>query len=349
MRSQAKIIKKLSSITNNKIIPLYVFFELTYKCNLSCRHCYVLKPTHEDLNEELTTTEIKNIIDDLKEVGGFIITFTGGEVFLRPDLLQILSYTKSKNFSIRIFTNGTLITKNIADKIKEIYPLEVGISIYGKSAKTHDKITRVPGSFDSSLQAIKYLRERNIRVAVKCTLMKENIKDYPAVYDLAKSLGCQPQFDPTIVPKDNGDRSVLSLRIGRNKLKELFQDKNLFPPKRITAKQLKRNFLCDAGKSLVNITPYGDVQPCLQFRINAGNLKDSRFSNIWNNSQLFSILRNLKNTDLILCNSCSLQRFCSRCPGIAQLEDGNFLGKSQRACEIAKVRQELHQQKDRIQ
>lgn len=345
MPPSTKVIRKLSTLINIKTIPLYVFFELTYKCNLSCKHCYVVKPTLKDLSKELTTPEIKDIISQLKEMNGLIITFTGGEVFLRPDILEILNYTKRQNFAIRIFTNGTLINKKIADEIKKIYPLEVGISLYSASSKVHDKITQVPGSFDKSLQAIKYLRERNIRVVIKCTLMKENIKDYPGVHHLAKSLGCYPQFDPTIVPKDNGDKSVLSLRIGKDKLKELFQDKNLFSPKRIIVKPLKRDFLCGAGKSLVNITPYGEVQPCLQFRINAGNLRNRSFADIWKNSLSLLNLRSLKETDLYICNSCSLQRFCSRCPGIAQLEDGDFLGKQTRACEIAEVKKELYQQR----
>lgn len=121
-------------------IPFNVQFELTYRCNLSCRHCYVV----QDKQKELTFKEITSILDQLVEMGTFYLCFTGGEIFTRKDIPDILWYAKEKGFFLILLTNGTLITDKEIDELKELGPLGIEISLLGARDKTHDFITNTP-------------------------------------------------------------------------------------------------------------------------------------------------------------------------------------------------------------
>ena len=111
--------------TLDKCIPFKVDWEITYRCNLRCSHCYQTGASGE---KELTTEEIYSALDELADLGCLYLTFTGGEILLREDLFDIAKYARKKEFAIRLFTNGTLIDEKVADKIKNLSPLSVEIS-----------------------------------------------------------------------------------------------------------------------------------------------------------------------------------------------------------------------------
>ena len=106
--------------TMDKFIPFKLDWELTYRCNLKCAHCY---QTGLSYGEELSTKKIYSILDELASLGCLYITFTGGEILLRKDFLDIAQYARKKNFALRLFTNGTLIDPGTADKIKDFAPV----------------------------------------------------------------------------------------------------------------------------------------------------------------------------------------------------------------------------------
>lgn len=347
------VINKLEKLSLKKFVPLHIFFEITYGCNLICKHCYLVdKPkvlktnlglickSNNDLkNNELKTDEIKKILTEVSSLGAFFITFTGGEVFTRNDIFEILSYSQKLKFAIRIFTNGTLINKKELNFLKKLQPIEVGISLYGATKETHEKITRQAGSFAKTINVIKLMRKNNIPVSMKCPLMNLNLKEYKALLNLGKKLGAVCKFDHTIVPMDDGNKDPLSLRLNKKNLFSLLQDKTLYPVEKITFSKDK-NLMCDAGKNMATISPYGDVYPCIQLRIPFGNLREKTFKEIWEGKNTKKI-RFLNNKDFKDCFKCELINFCGKCPGIAQLEDKSFLNKSSRACEIAQIRKEI--------
>jgi radical SAM protein with 4Fe4S-binding SPASM domain len=322
--------------------PLSVHFELTDRCNLTCRHCYVVRGAAP----EMTTVQVNAALDALAQAGVIFVTFTGGEPFVRADLFEILEYSRSLNFSVRLFTNGTLIDEAAADRLAGLSPREIGISLYGASAETHDYMTRVQGSFVKSLAAARMLIGRGVRVVVKSVLMKPNFEEYGALIDLALGMGAAYMFDATVFPRDDGGREPLELRLDDGQLEAVLSDPRLLPgagAARPTAMpDVCRGPVCDLGVVCLGVSASGDVFPCLQFRRNYGSLKN--IENICLNEVIQGIrscklLFRMKIENLLFkCYNCNLKEHCMRCPGLAALEDGDVMGPSEWACRLARAR-----------
>ncbi|MBI2252976.1 MAG: radical SAM protein, partial [Armatimonadetes bacterium] len=160
---ESSYIKERDSVYKNilkqaqiKKIPFYSLIELTYNCNLKCRHCYI-SPLKK---EELKLNSILKIIQELKENNCLELTFSGGEPLVRPDFFKILEFAKINNFAITIKTNGTLIDSKIAEEIAQFYPYEVHLSIYSLNSKIHDFITQKPGSLEKTIKSLYFLLEK---------------------------------------------------------------------------------------------------------------------------------------------------------------------------------------------
>jgi MoaA/NifB/PqqE/SkfB family radical SAM enzyme len=201
-----------------------VQWELTYRCNERCTHCYldVLAPGAR-VPGELGTAECKRVLDELAALGALTVTFSGGEALVRSDFFEIALYARKKGFAVRVFTNGILLKAEVADKLAAVRPVVVEISVYGVDAATHDGITMIPGSFDLTMRAFDLLRARGVRTILKAPIMRENFRQMDALRDLALEQGASFQYDLTIVPKHTGDRSPLRHRLTDDELLELFR------------------------------------------------------------------------------------------------------------------------------
>lgn len=330
------ILTRILETTLTKFIPFNVIFELTYRCNLRCQHCYI--PEINRHKEELTTEEVKSVVSQLADLGCLYLTYTGGEVLLRPDFFELCYHAKRLGFALRIFTNGTLVTPQIADKIAEIMPMSVDISIYGKKAGTHDRVTRARGTWERSMNAVRLLRERGVRTVMKVPLMNLNVAEYQEIRRLAEELGAECRLDPTIAPMDDHNRDTLALRIDAKALYDLFSDRSLFPQEEPLGAESP---LCEAGRNTIGISPTGEVYPCIQLQLSAGNVREKPLREIWEEAPIMKRMRSLTPSDLHHCSSCKIQQYCNRCPGIAYLEDGDWLGRSSRACQIAGIRRKI--------
>ena len=321
-------------------VPLSVQFDLTYRCNERCVHCYL---DHDD-HGELTTAEIRGILDQLAAAGTLFLIFSGGELLLRRDLFELLGHARALMFDVKLKTNGILLRQAEADRIRDAGVREVQLSVYSHRADVHDAITKVPGSFERTIEAIRLLRARGIRVLIANVLMTSNAFDYAGVQALARSLGAESTVDPTITPMMNGDTGVLSLRVEPPKLLQIFRDRSLVPddfcappssaaPDQDTLEAMP----CSAGHTACYISPYGEVFPCVQFPLPTGNLRSQRFEQIWHRSPQFADVRAIRVKDLPTCSHCGFASSCTRCPGLAYME-GNMRGPSSADCEKSKLR-----------
>ncbi len=161
-----------------------VVWNMTRRCNLKCVHCY---SASADINypDELTTDEGKKLIDDLAAFGAPVILFSGGEPLMRPDLPELAQYATDNGMRAVISTNGTLITRDIAAKLKKIGLSYVGVSLDGLE-KTHDRFRGTKGAFDKAMEGIRNCREAGIKVGIRFTVNKRNLADVPAMFDLLK-------------------------------------------------------------------------------------------------------------------------------------------------------------------
>ncbi len=315
-----------------KAIPLNVVIELTRVCNINCCHCYNRKD-----NAELSFSQIKEIAVQLRQAGALFLSLTGGEVFTKHDILDICSYLRKMSFDLSIFTNGTLINQGNINRIQELGLSEVGISIQGAIAETHDRISGAKGCFEKSINAIKLLKSKDIPVNLKCTLMKDNFHEYKQVMELAKNLGVSCIIDPIISPKDDGTKDVLIHRLDQDQLFSFYQDQ-LSGQKGFDIED-SEDFVCPAGTVMASISAKGDVYPCIQLPEKLGNVFETEFKDIWANSEFLTEMR--KNQKIKACDNCRLIDYCTRCPGLAYLEDGDAFGISSIACLNAAVYEKI--------
>lgn len=164
-----------------------VVWNLTRRCNLHCAHCYA-DATDKPQPGEMTTAEGKRLIDDLADFEVPVLLFSGGEPLLREDLFDLAAYAAGMGIRCVLSTNGTLITPEVAERIKEAGLSYVGVSLDGVGA-AHDKIRGKKGAFDEALQGLRYCRDAGIPVGLRFTVHALNVDELPAVFDLAEEEG----------------------------------------------------------------------------------------------------------------------------------------------------------------
>jgi radical SAM protein with 4Fe4S-binding SPASM domain len=316
-------------------IPLNVQLDLTYRCNERCVHCYLDHHDHGEMN----TAEIKDLLDQMADAGVFYLTISGGEIMMRRDFFEILEHARKKTFCIKLKTNGILIGDKEAGRIKELGVESVQVSIYSHNSEVHDAITKLPGSLEDSKEAVRRLRAHGIPVIMANVLMVQNASDYEGVRALAAELDAHFMMDPTVTPMMDGGRSVLSLNVDESALREVFRNEALVgnleefcaPPQGPDEDALDM-LPCSAGNTACYVSPYGDVYPCVQFPLLSGNVRQTKFVDIWRDSPQLNEVRTIRLRDMPTCSQCTHGGTCTRCPGLAYLE-GNMRGPSYQDCE----------------
>ena len=335
------LLQELTEKALAKNVPLSVQLDLTYRCNERCVHCYL---DHDD-HGEMTTAEIKHLLDEMAEAGVFVLSLSGGEIFLRKDLFEILEYARfQRQFCVKLKTNAIMVREREAARLREIGVESIQISIYSHRPEVHDGITLVPGSLQRSLTAARFVKSQGLRVIFANVLMVQNARDYQGVRNLAEELGVESTLDPTITPMMDGNRSVLSLGADQATLRGVFRDQGLVgdvdefcaipaPGDEDSLAALP----CSAGHTACYVSPYGDVFPCVQFPLPTGNVRKQKFLDIWRHSEKMNEVRAIRLRDLTTCTSCTHVGSCTRCPGLAFME-GNMRGPSSQDCEKSFVR-----------
>ncbi len=323
-------------------VPLSVQLDLTYRCNEKCIHCYL---DHDD-HGEMTTIEIKHLLKEMADAGVFILTLSGGEIFLRKDLFEILEYARALTFCIKLKTNAVLIREAQAARLRDLGVESVQISIYSHRPEVHDAITKVPGSLRRSIAAIRFLRAQGLKVVIGNVLMTQNMQDYHGVRALAEEIDARYTLDPTITPMMDGDRSILKLNADESALHNLFRDEYFVgnaeefcapPPAPNDNEESMASLPCSAGHTACYVSPYGEFYPCVQFPLSCGNVRQQRFIDIWRNSEKLKEVRSIRLRDLSSCSQCAHGSTCTRCPGLAFME-GNMRGPSTADCEKSYAR-----------
>ena len=316
-------------------IPLSVHFDITYRCNERCVHCYL---DHDDLGE-MTTAEIEDVLDQLADAGVFFLALSGGEVLMRRDFFDIVEHARRRLFNVKIKTNGVMIREPEARRLRQLGVEQVQISVYSHRPEVHDGITKLPGSLRRTIEAIRFLKLQGLKVSMANVLMTANLFDNHGVMSLAKDLGVSYTLDPTITPKIDGNTAVLALRAPGAELRRVFRNEELVgnvaefcAPPAAPDEDVMDGYPCSAGHTSCYISPYGDVFPCVQFPLPSGNLRREKFVEIWRHSSALKEVRSIRARDLTTCSTCSHVGSCSRCPGLAYME-GNMRGPSSADCE----------------
>jgi radical SAM protein with 4Fe4S-binding SPASM domain len=325
--------------------PVKATIELTYGCNLRCVHCY--NPTHK-AKGELTTQEFCRIIDQLAQEGCFVITFTGGELFTRRDAFEIFNYTKKKGMAIILFTNATLITPERVDRIQALGPWRVEISIYGATQETYEKVTGVSGSFGRFLEGVERLREREVPLLVKMPVMTLNQHEVKQAKTLVEGWGVRFVYCPEITPGQDGSLEPLQYRIEAQNLVQL--DQEILGKSQGVGEEEKKCqaggglFRCGCGKSSAAVTPYGEMNLCIDFPVPQYDLRTGNVSEGWR--ALVEYVDSARPSQAYECPSCSVQDYCRQGPRDGWLEKGDFSPCLPYFKELASIEKQTYETSD---
>jgi radical SAM protein with 4Fe4S-binding SPASM domain len=179
--------------------PRLVFWEVTKGCNLRCIHC---RATATELMSpaDLPTDKALDIISQIADFGNPILVLSGGEPLYRHDIFQLAEYATGRGLRTALATNGTLVTKDVAQKIKQAGIKRVSISLDGSDAHTHDSFRGIPGAFDAAVYGMRNLQALGVSVQINTTIARHNAHQLPAVLDLARSLGADALHTFLLVP-----------------------------------------------------------------------------------------------------------------------------------------------------
>lgn len=321
--------------------PVSAMIELTHRCHLACSHCY-LEDNHrwQDKARELSTAEAKSCIDQLHAAGCMFLTVTGGEVFLRRDLFDLLAHARSRGLAVTLFTTGTLLDARALDTLASLHLRGVELSLYSTDPSVHDGITGRAGSHEKTMDTLSQLLARQVPVSIKCPLMQSNFASYPALKALAQQLGISLAVDATVVPRNDGGDRPTGQRMDLRQLTEFYEQPEFRPAARVQRRlPLATDSICAIGKRSCVIGPFGDVYTCLGYRPPIGNLREQSFAAIWRDEGTLYALRRVRAGDVAVCSTCEKFSYCNRCAGMALTEDGAFDGPSAWSCHLAAAKE----------
>lgn len=328
-------------------LPLDGTLETTFRCNLACVHCYVNQPAGKAAirEQELSLGRLRSLIDEIVEAGCLSLLLTGGEVLVRPDFPDLYVHALRRGLLVTVFTNGTLITEEIADLFDRHRPERVEITLYGMTREVYERVTRVSGSFDKCLAGIRRLAARGVRLGLKTMALRWNQHEIAAMRDFAKGLGLDFRFDGLLNARvDCGASRHGEMQLSAEQLVALdlgdarrsdglksFCDR--FVPRPEDVGESERVFVCGAGQSSFTVDPYGRLQMCQLARRAFFDLRRGSFKDGWDG--LFPRLRSRAWQTHSACRRCNLISLCGSCPGAAETETGDLEGKVAKFCEVA--------------
>ena len=334
---------------SGKRVPIAGSIEVTQRCNNRCVHCYNnLAAGDQDAREkELTLVEVCHIIDELAGFGCLWLLLTGGEIFLRKDFLDIYTYAKQKGFIVTLFTNGTLITPDIAAYLSQVTPFSIEITLYGATQATYESITGVPGSFDRCMQGIRLLMDRKLPLKLKTMALVQNKHEIFAMKRFVeKELGLDFKFDAMVNPRRNCSPSPLKERLtpleivtfdleDDTRLAEWKQFADRFHKPTGNPEKVDKLYQCGGGYQSFAIDPYGRLSVCV-LSGNNYDLRKGSFKEGWE-KYLFS-LRQKKITRQTKCSNCQIKPMCGMCPANSELEGREAEAPVDFLCEVAHLR-----------
>jgi len=343
-----------------------VFWNVTDRCNLSCTHCYSKSGPGRTTEGELKTAETLGVIDDISDMGVPLILFTGGEPLLREDIWELARHAGGRGLKMALSTNGTLITPEIARRIRDCGIEYAGISLDGARAETHDRFRNSAGAFDKTIRAFAACKEAGLRCGVRVTLTKENCRELESLVDLSLSLGASRFCLYWLVPTGRGSDSYTRLQLGRDEvikaLSILYRKAKETDPTAMEfltvdapqdyihllasmerdgsedladARKLLESLKggCSAGTRVANIDARGNVFPC-QFARSpeflVGNVRDRPFSELWSDSTN-PVLSRFREKQAMFggrCGICTYRDLCGGgCRVRAHAVEGDFLAE----------------------
>ncbi|MGL4208784.1 MAG: radical SAM protein [Candidatus Adiutrix sp.] len=333
-----------SRVPQNIPPPRLVAWETTKACNLACRHCRAsatLSPSPNELSYERG----RDLLNDLATWSPApMVILSGGEPLLRPDILDLATYGASLNLRMLLSTNGALVTEKLAMAMKKAPISRVSLSLDGLNPHSHDDFRGCAGSFEAIKTSANYFLEAKLPFQINSTITAKNINQAEALTTIAYEMGAVAHHIFLLVPVGRAttmEEPGLSAKEYEAALKALKKREPFLklefkatcaPQYQRIGRQMGLQPLgphgagkgCLAGQGFMFIDSTGLCQGCGYLPLVAGNINEQKVYDIYNNSPLFTQLRNQKNY-LGTCGSCEYWPICGGCRARAHA-NGDFLG-----------------------
>ncbi len=308
---------------------LSAMVEIADRCNEACVHCYQV----QGQKGELSTEQLEAVFEQLAQLGVLLLTISGGEPTLRKDFLHLVAYARQLKFAVKIYSNGTNITREMARELGRLAVQEVQMSLYSDRAELHDQVTRVPGSFEKTTAAARHLREAGVKVVLKSPVMQSNVERVREYAALAVSLGAEFSLDRNLVLREDGSAAPREVWIEPEQYLEI--SRLLARPRPLGAIELSAR-PCSACSRNVHVEPNGELRPCASWSVPTGHALDGGLAAAWHENAQAIAIRELSWGSLPACRVCDLRSYCSRCFAQAQLEVGDARLPYENACQRAR-------------
>jgi radical SAM protein with 4Fe4S-binding SPASM domain len=340
---------------NSDFAPKWIAWETTRRCTLNCIHCRCSSDPGAP-EGAFDTTRALAFLDDLAGYAKPVLVLSGGEPLLRPDLFDLASRGTALGLRMCLATNGLLVTAETCAAMKTSGIRMVSLSLDGPDAATHDAFRRVSGAFDGVVRAAGLLRDHGIPFLVNSSFTNRNKARIGDTFRLAKSLGATAWYLFLIVPTGRGE-DLLSELITQPEYDEILhwhyeQEKReagiLMRPTcaphyyrlvtelgRSDGSRYQRRDLsfstgagkgCVAGQTICLVDAFGNVRPCSYLETMAGNVFETPFREVWEQSP---VLKSLRDFDAYggRCGKCGYRSVCGGCRARALAATGDFLGE----------------------
>lgn len=320
--------------------------EVTYRCNLHCVHCYTDPYNKQEFfPREMTLPEIKRILDEMADLGILYLNLTGGEIFMRRDFFEIYEYAYGKGFLLQLYTNGTVFTQSIIDRLRQLRPFSIDVSCHSVDEEAFDRFTQVPGSFRRFTEGMKLLFDSGLPFSFRTLAMSWNKEELPQIRRYIESFGQPFKFTTSLSARLDGDTSSLDYRLtpedvrvleGRGQQADLNMDDCREAEAVLGASGSDRLYRCGCATDTIHISAWGELGTCtMQYEYRASLRKHSLKDAI---AKVFAEVRAQRYTDDTPCRSCAIHAFCEKMPSDAKWEAGNPQAPIPYDCDVALVR-----------
>jgi len=328
--------------------PFLIVWDYTYACNLKCKHCYASAGV--PLSNEMSLNEKIKAARKLADAGVTAVAFSGGEPLVKKDVFTVMEELRERGVFVAVATNGTLIDREMARRLKEAGAGFIQISLDGATPEVHDEFRGVPGAYERTLQGIRNCVEEGLFVEISTTATKINYEEVPRIADLCEELGVNWYMIFNFVPTGRG-RFIVENDLTPEERERLLRHlwRRMKDRRKVeylsTAPQFARVALqeegeegvkkipghfynpelygqleslgafiggCGAGRMYAALEPDGSVQPCVFMPLKVGNMREESFEELWDHHPVFETLRD-RDRLKENCRSCPYRDYCGGC------------------------------------
>lgn len=334
--------------------PFLASYSITTKCNLKCKHCYS-ESVEEPSPDELSTEEAFNVIDQLADLGIFLLILDGGEPLLREDFLDIAHHGSERGLITVVGSNGTEIDRNMAKKMMDAGIRSIAISLDGATPEVHDSFRGEEGAFRKALQGAQACKDVGLPIQFGMVIRKPNLHQIPEMLKLNDDFETQAAEFFDLILSGRAKQEITEEALNNEERKEIMswlaeKQADYRVPIRVVAcpmytlllqeKKIKPKYFdeallyripyygrgCAAGMphGYLVIRANGDIHPCMLLQINLGNTRKDQIASVWENS---SVLKELRTRDKLkgYCKECKYRDVCAGCRGRAYEETKDYM------------------------